>query len=141
MTTDYGGEPGLLVASSMETESPVAEGIDRAVLLETFDGDRELLREIVGIFLEDYPQRLAALHAALARGDGHALEWAAHSIRGSVATFAASTAVRAALKVELMARDGDLTNAEAACAVLEAEVAHVSQILVQLVRSASPLDA
>ena len=141
MMTDYAREPGLLVAGSTEREFPVADGIDRAMLLETFDGDGELLREIVGIFLEDCPKRLAALHEALAHHDSHALEWAAHSIKGSIANFAASAAVRAALKVELMARDGDLTNAEAACAVLGTEVARVSQVLARLMRSPLPLHA
>jgi HPt (histidine-containing phosphotransfer) domain-containing protein len=39
---------------------------------------------------------------------------AAHALRGSVANFGATRAVEAALKLELMAKAGDLTGAPAA---------------------------
>ena len=88
-------------------------------LLEHFDGDRELLRELARIFLEDYPTRLSAIQAGVDRRDVPALLEAAHALRGSVANFGATRAVEAALKLELMGKAGDLTGAPAAFADLQ----------------------
>ncbi len=46
------------------------------------DGD-VFLKEILGIFLEDTPARIAELHASKSRGDAVSFTRAAHSIKGS----------------------------------------------------------
>ena len=43
--------------------------IDLSFALKATDGDIELLREVVGSFLEEYPTLLAQLEAALRAGD------------------------------------------------------------------------
>jgi two-component system sensor histidine kinase/response regulator len=91
-------------------------------LLELFDGDRELLRELARIFLDDCPARLSAIQAAVERSDAAALFEAAHGLRGSVANFGAAPAVEAALKLELMGKAGDLTGAPSAFADLQQEM-------------------
>ena len=62
---------------------------------------------------------------AIARGDGQALQRAAHSLKGTVRSFGAQAAGEAALRLEVMGRGGDLTQAAPACAELEQEVAHL----------------
>ncbi len=62
--------------------------------LNSGDND-EFLREIVGIFLEDTPQRIAELDQSLAAGDLSKFSRAAHSIKGSSSNLGAS-ALRAA---------------------------------------------
>ena len=103
--------------------------IDEAALLERFEGDRELLREVVGLFFEDCPRRLADIHNALASGNREALERAAHSIKGSVGNFAAPAAADAALQLEMIGRSGDLSCAKQACAVLEQEIDRLKRAL------------
>ena len=47
-----------------------AEGpVDLAVALRWLGGDQELLRELVGIFIDDGPKRLKALREAMTASD------------------------------------------------------------------------
>lgn len=62
---------------------PVPEsGLDRQFALSRVGGDEELLKEIALIFLEDYPNSLREIRAAIASGDASQLERAAHSLEG-----------------------------------------------------------
>jgi two-component system sensor histidine kinase/response regulator len=92
----------------MNTEFP-GTGLDRELALSRVGGDAELLKEIAALFMEDYPSVLAEIRVAAARGDAKGVERAAHGLRGSVANFGAQTAVDAALQIERMGRDGDLS--------------------------------
>ncbi len=65
-----------------------AEAIDNLRALNPDDGD-SFLRDIVGIFLEDTPQRLAELRESLAAGDQQRFTRAAHSIKGSSSNLGA----------------------------------------------------
>ena len=84
--------------------------LDESVALSRVGGDVELLREVVGLFLDDYPQSLEMIRDAVARGDQSGLERHAHSLKGSVSTFGAQEAFDAALALEKQGRTGDLTN-------------------------------
>ena len=82
--------------------------IDRELSLSRVGGDEELLKEIVILFLEDYPKVIADLRDAAARGDAKGVERNAHSLKGSVSNFGAQMAVDTALKLESMGRAHDL---------------------------------
>jgi two-component system, sensor histidine kinase and response regulator len=83
--------------------------LDESVALSRVGGDIELLREVVGLFLDDYPQSLDMIRDAVARGDQSSLERHAHSLKGSVSTFGAQEAYDAAMALETQGRTGDLT--------------------------------
>lgn len=53
------------------------------------EGDDSFLREIIGIYLEDVPQRLTDLKTALAAGDQPLFTRSAHTIKGSSANVGA----------------------------------------------------
>jgi PAS domain S-box-containing protein len=111
-------------------QSGQAEGkIDHKVLLAGVDGNRRLLREMVRLFLADYPARLAEIKEALNGRDGVALERAAHALKGSVGNFAAKDAFAAAQHLESTARKRDLDAAGPACGKLERELALLSEEL------------
>ena len=88
-----------------------------------------MLREIVGLFLLETPELQTAIRDSIARGDGKALEHAAHSVKGAVSSFGAQAACQAALKLEVMGREGDLTQAVRACAELDREIGHLTRAL------------
>jgi two-component system, sensor histidine kinase and response regulator len=98
------------------------EVIDRTALLAGMDGNRQLLRELVRLFLADCPQGLADIKEAIRRGDAGALGRAAHTLKGSVGNFEAKNAFMAAQRLETMGRDGDLDNAGKALVTLESEL-------------------
>jgi two-component system sensor histidine kinase/response regulator len=102
-------------------DSTPAVDLDGA--LEAVGGDRELLREAVGLFLEqDYPRQLAELREGLARQDARAIRAAAHGIKGAVDSFGGRAARDAALRLETMGRRDDLSNAQRAVEELETQI-------------------
>ncbi|MGE0445794.1 MAG: Hpt domain-containing protein [Vicinamibacterales bacterium] len=104
----------------------------RAELLEMVGGDTEVLREIVGLFLEDVPMRLAALSEALHEGDLTATYRAAHTLKGAAGNFGVPAIMQAALAVEQQAKGGDLAAARQAAAALEDQIAVLVQELKEL---------
>ena len=95
---------------SYSVEAPLNK-LDESVALNRVGGDLELLREVVGLFLDDYPQSLEKIRDAVGRGDHAGLERHAHSLKGAVSTFGANEAFEAALALEKQGRGGDLTSA------------------------------
>ena len=126
--------------TDLEQTDPIIDTIiDRTVLLERFEGDLLLLQEIAELFLEDCPRRMHAVREALAAGDAAALHAAAHSLKGSVGNFGGGDAVAAARRLEMMGRDGDLTEAPAACAALEEAIARLVPALTRLAQAHQPV--
>jgi HPt (histidine-containing phosphotransfer) domain-containing protein len=76
--------------------------------------DRQLLRELIELFLAECPGMIEAIGAAIAASDAAALRHAAHALKGSVANFGATPAVAAARKLEKIGIEGDLSGAAAA---------------------------
>ena len=93
--------------------------LDESVALSRVGGDVELLREVIGLFLDDYPQSLEMIRDAVARGDQSGLERHAHSLKGSVSTFGAQEAFEAAMALEKQGRTGDLAQAQDGLSRLE----------------------
>jgi two-component system sensor histidine kinase/response regulator len=115
-----------------ETACPDASGgavFDQQATLARVKGDRAMLQEIVQLFCAEAPELLARIQTAIAHGDARALERAAHSLKGTVMSFGAQTAGAAALRLEVIGRGGDLTQAALAGAELEREVAQLGQAL------------
>lgn len=97
--------------------------------MDRVGGDVEFLQEIAGLFMEDYPRLLDEIRSALARGDAHSLEHAAHTLKGSVANFGAEAAREAAFRLESMGRAGDLKPATQAYTELEEEIQRFTSAL------------
>jgi len=112
--------------------APPPPGFDWKAALDRVDGDMDLLRELATLFREESPVLLSEIRDALARQDGPAVQRAAHTLKGSVATFGAQEAFEAALQMEMLGRNGDFSKAEAAWAELEAQVAHFESALTTL---------
>jgi HPt (histidine-containing phosphotransfer) domain-containing protein len=96
--------------------------LNRALALSRVGGDEDLLREIAGLFLDDYPNLVAKIQEALQSNDARGLERASHSLKGSVANFGAEPAYQAALELERIGRSNDLANARAAYEKLDASL-------------------
>jgi two-component system, sensor histidine kinase and response regulator len=97
--------------------------LDRAAALARVGGDLDLLKEIAGLFLDEYPRALDDIHKSLATGDAQTLERAAHGLKGSVANFGARTAVDAAFQLEQLGHTHNLDQAPQALAALERTLA------------------
>ncbi len=106
---------------SMQTESFV-KYMDVGAALERLGGDRALLAELAGLFLEEGPRLLAEAEGSLARGDAPALQNAAHQLKGLFAQFCATQAREAAWELELEARRADLVAARPRLEALRAQL-------------------
>ena len=86
--------------------------LDESLALSRVGGDSDLLREVVGLFLDDYPQAIDQIRSAVASRDASAIEHHAHSLKGSVSTFGAGRAFEAALALEKQGRSKNLGGVE-----------------------------
>jgi HPt (histidine-containing phosphotransfer) domain-containing protein len=116
----------------MNQGSQAAQLLDRTAALDRIGGDEELLREIAGLFLSEYPSLIAEIRVAVQIGDARALERSAHSLKGSVANFEACAAVDAAFRLESMGRNGNLDQTASALAALEAAFEALHPALIDL---------
>ncbi len=111
-------------------------GIDYEMLLGRVGGDRQLLAELVNIFLDECPKMLGQIQDAIRDGDGEALWKASHTLKGSVGNFAAPAAFEAALRLEKIGRAGVIAEAEAALLELEAELETLRESLLSICQGA-----
>jgi CheY-like chemotaxis protein/HPt (histidine-containing phosphotransfer) domain-containing protein len=128
---------GASVPAEAEAEK-AGPAIDEAAVLAYVGGDRELLGELLGIFLEDSPGQLQALREAVAGGDAAALMRAAHTLSGNLRVLGAPTAVALVGQLEALGRDGHLESAAALLARFESELERVRGATVEAIASGTP---
>ena len=88
------------------------------------DGD-VFLKEVLGIFLDDTPVRIAELHSSRAAGDAGTFTRAAHSIKGSSSNIGAGELRAIAEQLEHQSRQNGLTGLEPLLQQLEAAFTRV----------------
>jgi len=106
--------------------------LDLQLALSRVGGDKQLLREIAFLFIEDCPRAFAEIQEAIASGDAAKLETTAHALKGSVANFAARDAVAAAFGLEQMGRAKEMSQAEGMLSRLESALSAVCEQLAAL---------
>src|SRR3954470_10586089 len=107
------------------------QAIESLRALNPGDSD-QFLREIVGIFLEDTPVRIAELDQSLAAGDASKFTRAAHSIKGSSANLGAMALRAVAEKLEHQSRTAGLGGVTKLVAEVKAEFARAQAELSKL---------
>ncbi len=96
--------------------------LDCTTLLTFLNHDRELLRELVGLFKKNLPSAMTEMRKAIDSGDSNTLARTAHSLKGSSSNLAARALSQAALNLEHMGRAGDMVRAQKAYSALEKEI-------------------
>jgi len=134
---------GTMDQSEKAGEKPADSSVKRAVLgkdviLDRVGGDAELLREIVNLFLQDYPPLVDKIKVALQQSDAQLLEKAAHTLKGSVGNFGAESAVQAAFDLENMGRTGQVAEAPRSLVHLEKELNRLRDELVDFLKEIVP---
>jgi CheY-like chemotaxis protein len=109
-------------------ELPV-EVLDEALFVSRVDGDPQLLRDLVDLFLEECPRLVGEIRVALERKDAKAVQRGAHSLKGCTSNLAAKMASEAALKLERLAQAGDLVHAESVLQELECQLERLEPAL------------
>ena len=105
---------------------------DLAAALAGLDGDEDLIRELAGLFLEEWPRLLGDVRVAVEAGDARALDRAAHAIKGRLANFRARAASDAAQRLEALGKEGRVADAPAALKALETSLEALVPALAEL---------
>ncbi|WP_176592245.1 Hpt domain-containing protein [Sphingobium sp. EM0848] len=95
--------------------------LDWTRALQNADGDEDLLIELAGVFIDEGPEMMRQVRAAIDVRDARELQRAAHSLKGTAHIFAASAATDAAFRLEAMGAEGDLKDVEDAWVILRFE--------------------
>jgi HPt (histidine-containing phosphotransfer) domain-containing protein len=85
--------------------------VNLAAALDLVDGDRELLGELVSVFLEEYPRQLASVRDAVERRDPQGVRRTAHLLKGSMGAFGSNPAYNIAAHLETRGMDEDMVGA------------------------------
>jgi HPt (histidine-containing phosphotransfer) domain-containing protein len=109
--------------------------LNLAAALDHIGGDRELLVEVAGLFLENSPRLMVQIKEAVEAGNSYKLEQAAHALKGSASNFAAESTVEAALRLETMGRSLELAGVREAYRVLESEMGRLCPVLAEIAGS------
>jgi CheY-like chemotaxis protein len=116
------------------TDQPV----DWAQALQTVQGDEQLLREVLSALLEELPTMMESVRTAAAADDAAQLRNAAHTLKGSLGCCGAQAAHAAAYRLETVAAQQDMAQAQESLLALEREVARIPPVLIDYLKRAKP---
>ena len=117
----------------MPDQPPIDPAAIEALRSLSPDTDGTFLRELIEIYLQDTPARLADLDAALAQGDANALMRAAHTIKGSSSNFGATKFAHLAQQIELHGKAGTCAPVPPLVPAFKAEYALVTEALKKII--------
>lgn len=100
----------------------VRPALDFVSALDRVEGDRELLDELLRLFIDECHSSLRQIRDSWTSHDARALGRLAHTLKGSSANVGANGVSDAALALEQLGRSGNLDNAVQQIAILEREI-------------------
>jgi two-component system, sensor histidine kinase and response regulator len=118
------------------TVAHAAAPVDWSALLQSTDGDEEMARELIELFIASGDETLAAIATALGKSDYAAVGAQAHSLKGASASLRAKPAATAAARLEAAARAGDGGKVVELAAEVHSEVSRTIAYLRKRVRVA-----
>ena len=109
---------------------------DEDALRYRLSGDDELMTDVIRMFLEDLPVRLAAIKDAVTARNADALRAAAHALKGAAGNLSAGGLFEAACVLERVGAESHMDAAEGAWRQLSVEASNVIDMLRRRVDSA-----
>lgn len=110
-----------------------SSSFDPRDLWDRLNGDVELLRDMVEIFLEQYPGMLQGIAAAIERGSFQDVQKSSHSLRGAALNLSGVGAATLAESLERKGQEKSLQGATQVLASLEREIAVLAESLHSMV--------
>jgi CheY-like chemotaxis protein len=111
-----------LPSSSTLLAAPPTAPFDSEVLLSMLGGDEDLRSELIRLFLKNVERQMQEIEVAAEPRDDARLYRAAHSLKGSTSSLAATPSSDAALELEQACERGDAAGIVQALAKLRREV-------------------
>ena len=95
-------------ALTVAGQPAIIQSFDKTSLLERLSGDREFCKEIVDLFVQDFPHQLVVLKKALREKDGSMIEKHGHKIKGASANAEAQIMKEIAREIEKYGKKNDI---------------------------------
>ncbi len=108
---------------------------NKDLLNENFGDDKEILEELVALFIQEAPGMIAPIKSAIDANESSDLRLYAHTFKGAVSNFFAEKCVEYSLELEMMGKNGtiDSDRAKELVSSLEAELEVLSKDLKEFV--------
>lgn len=120
------------LSTSPSSQAPLdAARLEKLLELQKATG-RDLLTQVIELYLDDAPSRLGQIRRALSEGDAAQAEQLAHSIKGSSANIGAQVVVALAAEIEQDFAGGVLGRIDEKLDRLESEIDRACQALEEL---------
>ena len=129
-------EPAILAS----VPPPADLMFDEAAALDHAGGDRELLHEVLGVFVEESAGWLRDVQDAAAKSDPARLRRAAHTVKGAASNCGAAQTSTVAADVERLASAGDMPAATARAADLAISLRQLANSVSGYLRSSGVRD-
>ncbi len=107
---------------------------DSSSLLKVFDEDWDFLKEVVEVFIDDYPRVFDNLQQSFEEGDCDTFMRSAHSLKGMLKNFKAETAAEIAFDLEKKGKTADLQDVQADIDRLAAHISEVDKTLRNMIK-------
>jgi signal transduction histidine kinase len=125
-------------ASSENQTQPTETTFDLRTALDQMGNDRDLFREVAGLFLEEVDGMVNAIRQSIAAGNAHELERTAHKLKGSVGAFRAVNIAGRLQILEQWGERGDLTGADVMFQQLAPDIETLKHDLDRAAKEISP---
>ena len=122
-------QDGVADDANVQTAVDGRVTFDEDALGHRLSGDHELITDVIRVFLEDLPGRLAAIKDAVTGRNAEALRAAAHALKGAAGNLSAGGLSEAARVLERAGAESRMDAAEAAWRQLAVEASHVIDVL------------
>jgi CheY-like chemotaxis protein len=129
----------MLTKKTGEPDCPPVDSatMDQELLLQAFDGDWDFLKEVVEVFLSDYPRLVETLRRAVKESDSDLLMRSAHSLKGMLKNFQAENAAEIAFELEEQGKAGNFNGVQAGIEKLADQISKVDHMLWRMVAQRS----
>ena len=124
----------LTMTTSQSDQDQDVAPIDLEHCIKMFNGQRDVVLELVGDLLRLFDEQKKTIKVALADNDPEKLRRESHSIKGGAAVLSAGPLLEAAKVLEEIGRSGDLSGGEEAFSRLEEEAARLAACWTSLKR-------
>jgi PAS domain S-box-containing protein len=105
---------------------------DKQTLIDAFDHDWGFFKEVVDLFVSDYPRMMTDILQAYKTGNTDALIRTSHALKGMLSLFNAKEATRRAHKLEEMGKQGEFSGLEQEIESLSGELVTLKSTLQDL---------
>jgi two-component system sensor histidine kinase/response regulator len=115
--------------ATVKKARPEKEAFKRSALLDRLDGDEELFKQVIAVFIKDIPDQLEELKQGLSDKNAEVVERKAHRIKGASANVGAQALSDVALEAEMAGREGNLDRAAPLVENLEQAFERLREVL------------